>query len=56
MTYQDFIEAYVTMGEACANIHDYMCAIKSFRTALKKLPGHVPAATVWDSSSIHSHC
>ena len=63
----DFVEAYVTLGEACrpglavveaaptmsnraheqacANMHDYDCAIRSFRSALVQRPEHVPAAT-----------
>jgi len=44
-TRPDFVEAYVTLGDACADLFDYRCAITNYRAALKVRPGHVPAIT-----------
>ena len=41
----DFVEAYVTLGDACGNVYDYKCAIRNYRAALKLRPGLAPAIT-----------
>ena len=41
----DFTEAYIMLADACANVHDYACATRNYRAALKVAPDNVAAVT-----------